>query len=394
MRKLLPTALALAALLVAAVIWQARPAPAAPQAALTPLPAPTEAPSAYARATEPGGMAFPRDLGPHPAYQTEWWYYTGNLATAAGRPFGFQLTFFRRALTPPTAGAPDCPAGECSDWRSNQLYLAHFALSDVAGDAFYAHERFSRAAAGLAGAQADPYRVWLEHWSAAASVPDQVRLQAAVEGVGLDLSLTQTLPPILHGQAGLSPKGPEPGNASYYYSIVQQQVEGSLTAGGEQHAVTGRAWKDHEYGTSALGPGAVGWDWFSLQFEDGSALMFFQIRSQDGRLEPASSGTFVLPDGATRHLTLENWSVEVLDDWASPVSGAIYPAGWRIQLSAGAELALEIEGRPLLANQELNLSTVYWEGAVEFDGQLNGRPAHAVGYIELTGYAEPMTGRL
>lgn len=339
----------------------------------------------FAQATEPNNVIFPRDLGPHNDYQTEWWYYTGNLETAEGRPFGFQLTFFRRALTPEEQANMD----GSSDWRTNQIYLAHFTISDIEDDAFYPAERFSRGAAELAGAQAEPYRVWLENWSAEAVGPDQVRLFAKTDQVTLDLTLTETLPPILHGDGGLSPKGPEPGNASYYYSIVQQHVVGKVVVGKDAYDVTGLAWKDHEYSTSALSPGAVGWDWFSLQFDDGSALMFFQIRQADGSLEPASSGTYIYPDGTTITLDREGWQLTVTDTWVSPNSGAEYPAGWQISIP---ELGLQIEGRPLMSNQELNVSTTYWEGAVEFSGSINGQAVDAKGYIEMTGYAESMDG--
>lgn len=363
-------------------------AAAEPSASLIPLLAEGDT-AGYARATVPGAVEFPRDLGPHEEYQTEWWYYTGNLESDQGRPFGFQLTFFRRALQPP--GQRPTPAPGESDWRSDQVYLAHFTISDIEAEAFYPTERFSRGAAGLAGGQAEPYRVWLEGWFAQEEEPGVVQLHAQSEEVALDLTLTESLPPVLHGDGGLSPKGPEPGNASYYYSIVQQAAEGTVTVRGEDFAVTGLAWKDHEYSTSALSPGAVGWDWFSLQLDDGSALMLFQIRRADGTLEPASSGTFIYPDGRTLALQLGDWGLEVLDSWNSPHSGAQYPAGWRITIPA---VELDLAGRSLMADQELNVSTVYWEGAVAFDGRRANRPVSARGYIELTGYAGSMEGRL
>ena len=340
----------------------------------------------FARALTPGAIEFPRDLGPHDDFQTEWWYYTGNLEGADGRLFGYQFTIFRRALTPDAA-----PVDDASPWRANQVYLAHFALSDIANGDFYAYERFSRGAAGLAGAQASPYRVWLEDWQVAEIAPGRTRIQAVADEVALDIVLTETLPPVLHGDRGLSVKGAEPGNASYYYSIVRQQVSGSVTVRGARVPVTGLSWKDHEYSTSALSPGAVGWDWFSLQLDNGTGLMFFQIRRDDGTLEPASSGSFILADGTVRHLDRAGWELEVLDTWTSPTSGAVYPAGWRIAIPA---IGLELRGAPLMANQELNLTTVYWEGAVEFRGALNGAPVTARGYIEMTGYAGSMDGRL
>jgi predicted secreted hydrolase len=282
-------------------------------------------------------------------------------------------------------------AESASEWRTNQVYLAHFTISDLQGQAFYPGERFSRGAVGLAGAQAEPYRVWLEDWFAQEQPDGRVRLFARSDEVALDLLLTETLPPILHGDGGLSPKGPEPGNASYYYSIIQQRAEGTVSVQGIDYAVTGRAWKDHEYSTSALSPGAVGWDWFSIQLDDGGGLMFFQIRQDDGRLDPASSGTVIFPDGSTRKLAVGDWQLEVLDRWTSPHSGADYPAGWRITIP---DLDLELTGRPLLADQELNVSTTYWEGATAFEGQRDGMPITGQGYVELTGYAEEFSGRL
>jgi predicted secreted hydrolase len=368
------------------------------QASLIPLLA-SEETAGFARATEAGAVSFPGDLGPHDDYQTEWWYYTGNLATEEGRPFGFQLTFFRRALTPPDAtDPPETGSADLrpSDWRTNQVYLAHFTISDIEAERFYPNERFSRGAAGLAGAQSQPYRVWLEDWYAEEQDDGRVRLVARSEDVSLDLLLEETLPPILHGDGGLSPKGPEPGNASYYYSIIQQQAQGTVNIEGLEHTVAGLVWKDHEYSTSALSPDAVGWDWFSLQMDDGSGLMFFQIRRDDGSndgnlIDPASSGTFIFPDGSSKTLASDDWQLEVLDSWTSPRSGADYPAGWRITVP---ELALELTGRPLLADQELNVSTTYWEGATSFAGSRDGRPISGQGYVELTGYADTMSGRL
>ena len=336
---------------------------------------------AFARATVPGAVNFPRDLGPHEDYQTEWWYYTGNLQTEDGRDFGYQFTIFRRAIQPmsevPQVDSP-------STWRSNQIYLAHFTVSDMGGDEFHVAERFSRGGAELAGAQAQPYYVWLEDWSVTEVEPGTVRIQADTEEVSLDLTLVETMPPVLHGDGGLSQKGPEPGNASYYYSIVRQATSGELVIGEETFQVDGLSWKDHEYSTSALSPGSVGWDWFSLQLDDGSALMLFQIRRDDGSIEPYSSASFISNDGALQTLGHEEWQLDVLDTWTSPHSGGEYPAHWRLRIPS---IALDLEGRPMMADQELNVSTIYWEGASEFSGTLSGEPVTARGYVEMTGYA-------
>ncbi|MGD2079302.1 MAG: lipocalin-like domain-containing protein [Chloroflexota bacterium] len=393
-RRVVVAVVILVAAIAAYLWWQsAGRAGAETQASLIPLLSDQDT-DGFARAMEAGAVTFPRDLGPHDDFQTEWWYYTGNLATEDGRQFGFMLTFFRRALTPPDQAAS--AEESASDWRTNQVYLAHFTISDVEGKVYYERERFSRGTVGLAGAQAEPYRVWLEDWYAEEQPDGRVRLVAQTDETALDLLLTETLPPVLHGDGGLSPKGPEPGNASYYYSLVQQQTEGTVAIDGTDYQVTGRAWKDHEYSTSALSPGASGWDWFSLQLDDGSALMFFQIRhdaasGDETPIDPASSGTFIYPDGSTKALANDDWQLEVLDYWTSPHSGAEYPAGWRITVP---DLALELTGRPLLADQELNVSTTYWEGATTFEGQRDGLPVTGQGYVELTGYAEALSGRL
>ena len=340
----------------------------------------------FAQATTPNAVTFPEAFGPHNDYQTEWWYYTGNLTTAEGRDFGYQFTIFRRALTPEQTQTS-------SDWRSNQFYFAHFAVSDIANDDFYYFEKFSRGAAGLAGAQATPYEVWIEDWSVAEQADGTIFMQANQDNIRLELTLTQTRPPILHGAGGLSIKGSTPGNASYYYSQIGQQTAGTITIGDEVIPVTGQSWKDHEYSTTALDNGAIGWDWFSLQFDnaDQNALMLFQIRREDGSFQPESGGSWILPDGSVEKIALEDMQIEVLDTWTSPHTGADYPSEWRIQIP---KIGLDITGRALMADQELNLSTTYWEGAVAFEGTLNGEPVSATGYVEMTGYAGSMAGRI
>jgi predicted secreted hydrolase len=366
--------------------WQGRQATAVTvDASLIPLLMDNNT-AGFARATQPGAIRFPDDLGAHDDYQTEWWYYTGNLETADGRPFGFQFTIFRRALTP-----PDPLRESDSQWRSEQVYLAHFALSDIGAEQFYHDERFSRGGAGLAGATAVPYRAWLEDWFVEEIAPGQTRLFARADDFALDLTLTETMAPILHGDRGLSQKGPEPGNASYYYSIIRQRAAGQATTAQGTFDVTGLAWKDHEYSTSALSAGAIGWDWFSLQLDDGSGLMLFEIRREDGSLEAYSAGSYIFPDGTVQHLSLGDWELEVLSTWTSPQTGAAYPNNWRLTIPS---LNLELTGQPLMANQELNVSTTYWEGAVNFSGTVDGRAVTARGYVEMTGYAESMEGRL
>ena len=343
----------------------------------------------YARATELRTFSFPEDHGPHPEFRTEWWYYTGNLATAEGRRFGFQLTFFRSAL------APEMPE-RGSAWATRQAWLAHFALSDVQGERFHSFERWSRGAVGLAGIQAAPFRVWVEDWSAQASAGDNgpvfpMRLRAAEGEVALDLRLEQGKPPVLQGERGLSRKSSEPGNASYYYSLTRMPASGTIRVGGESFTVQGSVWMDREWSTSSLGEGQVGWDWFALQLSDGADLMLYQLRDAQARPDPSSSGSIAGPDGRSRTLGLRDFSLEPLATWESPDSGARYPARWRVRVpSEGLDLTVT----PLLADQELDVSFRYWEGAVAIEGSRQGRPVRGHGYVELTGYdeASPRSG--
>jgi predicted secreted hydrolase len=340
-------------------------------------------PSGYARATAPRRFVFPADLGPHPEFRTEWWYYTGNLETATGRHFGFQLTFFRTALAPPAAGLP----ARASGWAARQLYLAHFALTDTAGRRFQAWSRLDRDALGLAGARATPFRVWLEDWSAESDAPGglPVRLRAAEGDVAIDLILTSEKPVVLQGDHGLSRKGPEPGNASYYYSRSRMGARGTVSAGGAPLPVSGLAWMDREWSTSALGPDLVGWDWVALQLDDGRDVMVYRLRRRDGTADAHSAGALIAADGATRPLAPAEVTLAVLDHWTSPRSRVRYPSRWRLAVP-GVGLSLEIT--PRLADQELIVGTRYWEGAVRVEGTAAGRPVAGRGYVELVGYGE------
>jgi len=337
----------------------------------------------FARAMTPRAFSFPADHGPHPEFRTEWWYYTGNLETATGRHFGFQLTFFRTALAPPTA-----PTGHvASAWSTRQLYLAHFALTDTAGRRFHAWSRLDRESLGLAGARATPFCVWVGDWSAEGATADDLpmQLRAAEGDVAIDLTLAALKPVVLQGDRGLSRKGPEPGNASYYYSLSRMSARGTVRVEGEPLAVTGLAWMDREWSTSGLGPDLVGWDWLALQLDDGRELMVYRLRRRDGSTDAHSAGSLVGADGAARSLTASDVTLDALDRWTSPRSRVRYPSRWRLAVP-GAGLALEIV--PRLADQELIVGTRYWEGAVRVEGTADGRAIAGRGYVELVGYGE------
>ena len=337
----------------------------------------------YRRAAQPRAFSFPEDHGPHPGFRTEWWYYTGNLETKSGRHFGYQFTLFRNALTPPdTAARP-----RASSWATRQLYMGHFALTDVEGEAFYDFERFSRGGAGLAGAQADSFRVWLEDWSArgtsGATFP--MRLRARQENVAVDLTLRPSKPLVLQGERGLSQKGPGQGNASYYYSYTRLATRGTIRVDGEAYRVEGTSWMDREWSTSSLGEGQVGWDWFALQLSNGYDLMYYRLRNRDGSASRYTEGLLVGPNGEAERLSSEDVQLEVLDRWASPRGEAVYPVRWRLQVP---DEGIRLEITPYLRNQELHGSVRYWEGAMQVEGRAGGEPVEGSGYLEMTGYGE------
>lgn len=388
-RAILCIVLLLAALTFLA--WRLWPQPQPALRASLSAAAPPADTTGFARAEGPKPLNFPADHGPHADFQTEWWYYTGNLTAATGEHFGYQLTFFRRSVAP-----PDARSERSSAWRTDQVYMAHFAITDVAGGTHHSFERFSRGAAGLAGAQAEPFRVWLEDWEVAGPAIGQARLRAAVvAGDGdlrLDLALRDLKGPVLQGDRGYSRKGPEPGNASYYYSLPRIETTGTVVLRGQTWAVTGLSWMDHEFSTSALGPELAGWDWFSLQLSDGSEVMLYALRRTDGSRDPFSSGTLIAPDGSTRALAPDEFEITATgrSAWRSPRTGGRYPAGWTLIVPA-ADLRLTV--RPYLADQEMRTSLPYWEGAAVVEGTRGGRMVTGQGYVELTGYARSLQGQ-
>jgi len=335
----------------------------------------------YAHADGPRTFTFPADHGPHPRFKHEWWYFTGNVDDSAGHRFGYQLTFFRIALSPrPRPGR--------SAWGTNQLYMAHFALTDVAGDAFHAFQRFQRGALGLAGAEARPFHVWADDWSVAAVTPGAtfpVHLHAARDGFEVDLVLQRGKPVVLQGDRGLSRKSSAPGNASYYYSLTRMPTRGVVRLKDHTFHVQGASWMDREWSTSALARDQTGWDWFALQLSDDTELMYYRLRNNMGGIDPHSSGTLVFPDGRSRHLSGSELKITVLNWWKSPHSGARYPETWRVEVP-GQDLSLHIT--PLLTDQELNLAVTYWEGAVKIAGSSHGSPVTGSGYVEMTGYTD------
>lgn len=327
--------------------------------------------SGFKRVQMPRDFKFPKDFGPHPEYQTEWWYYTGNLVDSSGRDFGYQLTFFRRALS-------SYEVDRESEWASNQIYFAHFALSDIENGEFYSSERWSRSALGLAGAETMPFRVWIDDWSVQGE-GKSFKLKATDGSISINLLLKPAKPVVLQGDKGLSQKSQEPGNASYYFSLTRIDTSGRVIIDGQEFEVCGLSWLDREWSTSALGENQEGWDWFSIQLDDGREIMLYQLRLKDGGIDNYSSGSIVNKNGDLTPLKAADFEIEVLDTWKSSKTGIDYPSKWRISIP-GHDIELNVV--PLLQDQELLHSFIYWEGAVKISGEgFSGK-----GYVELTGY--------
>ena len=336
--------------------------------------------AAQYRTAVPGyRFEFPRDYFDHPDFQTEWWYYTGNLKSANGHRFGFELTFFRQAVTRDPA--------QISTWDVRDIYLTHLALSDLDRQKFYHSERINRAGPGIAGVSASTARIWNGNWQIQWQGPDQ-NLQAIEKQFQLHLALHPEKPPVLHGENGVSQKSEGAGHASYYFSLTRLAANGHLDLNGEKFDLSGLAWMDHEFFTHQLEQDQIGWDWLSLQLDDKTELMLFRIRRKDGSLDPFSAGTHVDAQGQSTHLRAADFALQPLDQhWTSPATHATYPIAWKISIP---KLETELEANTPLASQELTgktkIAPSYWEGAITLRGRRGKTSLSGVGYLEMTGY--------
>jgi predicted secreted hydrolase len=325
-------------------------------------------------------LAFPADHYSHPDFKIEWWYYTGHLESESGKRYGYQVTFFRFGLRDRQSEIKDKPP------YFTDLYMAHFAVSNIDRKKFLFRERMNRGYQGKAGAATDRYLVWNEDWKVEGDLKTHL-IQVDDRGTKLRLRLTSLKPPVLHGQNGLSQKGEGEGRASYYYSLTRMETEGELTIDGKREKVRGLTWMDHEFGSNQLREDQVGWDWFSLQLDNQTELMLYLIRKKNGLPDPYSSGTLVKADGTTKHLKLEDFQIEILERWKSAKSGGNYPMKWKVTIPAEG---VELEIVPEFTDQELitNRSTrvTYWEGAVQIRGTVQRKPVVGLGYVEMTGY--------
>ncbi|MGB8265709.1 MAG: lipocalin-like domain-containing protein [Candidatus Velthaea sp.] len=337
--------------------------------------------SPFTSANAPYAFRFPRDHAAHAGYQSEWWYYTGHIRTRDGRRFGYELTFFRVGLAP---GDP-APGPLQSGWRGNQLYPAHFALTDESSGRFFYAEKLAREALGMGRASTARLDVRVDDWWLRGSAPFRMHA-AAPGGTTIDFVQFSQKPPAIHGHDGISRKAACATCASHYYSLTRLHTTGFLTYGGARLPVEGISWMDHEFGSGELQANQVGWDWFSIQLDDRREVMLYRLRQTDGRVTPESSGSLVDPHGRVVYVPLAGFSIAATGSWTSPVTHGVYPSGWRVRVP---QARLDLTLTPAAADQELaNTSggVSYWEGAVDVRDASSGRVL-GVGYVELTGYA-------
>jgi len=322
---------------------------------------------------------FPRDYFNHERYQTEWWYYTGNVRAPDGHRFGFELTFFRQGVS--RTANPD-------PWYVHDLWMAHLALSDISGQHFYHEERLNRSGPGIAGVDAASGVIWNGNWQAHIA-PHEQELRGIGRDFSLSLKLAPTKPPTVQGQDGVSRKAAGVGRASHYYSMTRLLTNGSIDLNGKDYKVEGTSWMDHEFFTGSMAADESGWDWLSVQFDDGSDLMLYRLRHKDGSIDPYSSGSYVDTHGNSRFLSLRDFVMTPEgDQWISSVTGAAYPLRWHVSIPT---LDLDFDVTTPLPSQEMTgkFGPSYWEGAIDIDGIRARSTVRGVGYLEMTGYAEP-----
>jgi predicted secreted hydrolase len=342
----------------------------------------------YARALPGIVFEFPRDHGAHRDFRTEWWYLTGNLESADGDLFGYQFTIFRSRLVPP-GSEPTSPLFPA------EILLGHFAISDKSGKTHHHWERLGRPGLGQASASDETldvnvgdWRLWFEDSTPGSEV---LRLEAGEGPSRLSLTMRPSKPLVIHGQDGVHIKGEDADQASHYLSWTRLETEGELTLEGKTLAVSGLSWKDHEFGSAWLGEDEIGWDWFALQFEDGTDAMIYRLRRRDGTANPNATGTIIEADGSVRKILKGEYELQETRWWQSPETNARYPVEWRIRIP---EENTELVVAPVFDAQEMRMlrytGAAYYEGAITVSGTWQGVQAQGRGYMELVGYARPM----
>jgi len=335
----------------------------------------------FTRALPGYQFQFPRDHGSHPDSRIEWWYFTGNVQDESGKPFGFKMTIFRSAQAPPSMPAE-------SPLVADQLYLCHFAISDIANKGHAAWEVIGREGFGQAHASTTTLDVRVKDFSIRMLDDGSIELRAAQKDAGLNLRLVPSKPFVIHGENGVHQKADIAGQASHYITFTRLETKGELTWNGVKHQVSGRSWMDHEFGSDYLSDEQAGWDWFAIQLDNGVDLMLYQLRNKDGSVNTHSIGSIVDAEGKLSPIRGSEFKVRNTSTWTSPENGGVYPMGWEIEIP-GKNAKFVVE--PAFLEQEMVMrnytNTAYWEGSVRISGTWNGSPTAGKGYVELVGYA-------
>jgi predicted secreted hydrolase len=317
-------------------------------------------------------ILLPEDHYDHSNFRNEWWYFTGNLKDTNQKEFGYQFTIFRFNNNQDDIN---------SLWSASDIYLGHLAISDIDEAKYFSKEVFFRnSELGFAGGDIQQNKIWISNWEIKFD-GDTVHLSARQDELIVDLILESKSPPVYHGDNGYSEKGSENTNASYYYSITDYETNGKITINNKIHEVSGKSWFDHEWSSGVLPNDVVGWDWFSLRFDEGSQLMIYQLRDNAGLPTKFSAGTFIEKNTQVIKLNSEQFELNPVGNWNSDLTDISYPLQWEIKIS---DLNINIRIKPKINNQEFNNTIIYWEGAVNILNNSNQRIGE--GYMELTGY--------
>ena len=337
----------------------------------------------FAAVTPGRTFSFPQDHASHKPFKTEWWYFTGHLKSPEGRRFGFQWTVFRIALRAPTSEKIETP----SEWRADDIYAGHVAISDLDEKQFYFAQSSFRGAMGLASSSAEKLELKLPGFSAE-STASSLQLSAQRDKIALNLQMNLNAPVLLQGEKGYSPKSFEAGKASYYYSMPHLATQGSLKIGEKIYSVQGQAWMDHEFGSDKLSKSQTGWDWFGLPLGEKSSLTLYRVRNEEGPSADFLAGTYVDQAGLPHALKKADIVLTPQSYWTSPATKAKYPIAWQIEIP---QYRLKLKVDADFAQQELDTTAttqvIYWEGSVQVRGEAEGLPINSQGYLEMTGYA-------
>ncbi|HIA51882.1 MAG TPA: carotenoid 1,2-hydratase [Candidatus Melainabacteria bacterium] len=335
----------------------------------------------YKKALPGYKFSFPRDHASHEDFKTEWWYYTGHLKSEDGNKYGYELTFFRSGVSP-------SEKSQSKDKDHSNVYLAHFAVSDINNKKFHFFEKLTRSGLSLGAASKSVLHIYNDGWRVD-EAGDAMMLSADAEKTGIKLLLTSKKPPVIHGKDGVSQKADCIGCASHYYSLTRMETKGLLFIDGKEKRVTGTSWMDHEFGSNQLTEEQIGWDWFSLQLNDNTELMLYMMRKKDGSLDKNSSGTLILADGKAEHLSLSQFKIRSKSKWLSPKSKGNYPMNWDIEIPSKQiklQVNADFDSQELVTKRSTDVT--YWEGSSTITGTKLGKPVTGEGYVEMTGYSE------